>query len=981
MNKTGRGLLIFAVLLCCGFQCRAQFYTSGNEPAGLRWRTYTTEDYKLVFPEGLDSLALVYARTLEIVKKPVGATAGFVPNANYKKPLPVILHPYTANANGMVAWTPRRMELLTTPQSQAPLPCPWELHLAIHESRHVAQMQYVHEKPYRPFRWFTGDLFAAAASVLYCGPAFFEGDAVVAETELTSSGRGRTADFLEYYRASFADGDYRNYWRWRYGSQRYYTPDHYTIGYILNSGIRTVYDAPDFTARYYGRIFRHKCWPWPLFNLQGTVKEVSGKRFREAFSEVCDSLSAQWKELRDARAPFMPMQPVAGGERLFTEYYGSAASDGRLYSLRKGLDRTPEAVTLLPDGRTSVARKFAYGVPRLRAAAGKIYWQETIRDPRWERISWSVVKYSDDGLKTVKTLTRRSRYYNPAPSADGESVAVAEYPVEGGSALVILGAGGSVKKRVPAPSGMQLAEPVWVGESIYVSAVTEEGTGIYELCGEGPEACFKPVLAPRSVVIKDLFCYSGKLFFSSDECGVNELFRLEPDGAYRVTNTPQGASAFVFSEGYLYYSSLTREGRGMYRTAVDSLVCEKSSFNGGKTVYAEAEKLSAGAPLKVDASQEPEIGESKPYSRLANAVRVHSWLPLYVNPDAVESLSASSITSSATLGATAFFQNELETLTGTAGYSLYRSGGERHNMGELHFAYRGLYPVIEGNLSISDEQPTRTFLNMNYKGAGSGFGFSSEPVAGIPSLNASLQVYVPLQFSSGGWSRGVVPQLRASMSNSVISHGENRLMNRVTASVRAYSVQYVPSSCIYPRLGAGLEAGLSARFGASYLLAPDAYFYAYGYLPGVMRTHGVRLSATVQTPLGEAPFCERYVSVLPRGMRSYGQLASRLAGSPLQSCFTFDYAFPFLALDGVLASPVVSLRNMEFTLHADYSYFAGGSGKASTKLGSVGADLVLRLSNFLWVPYDTRVGVSYYYNIGAPSYGVHSLGAVFSISL
>ena len=113
----------FAVFLAA-LPAAAQFYTQGNEPAGVRWSQIRTKDYKVVYPQGLDSLAREYATLLEQVKEPVGATAGYIPNQEYNKPLPVVIHPYTANANGMVAWTPRRMELLSTPDFSSPLSVP-----------------------------------------------------------------------------------------------------------------------------------------------------------------------------------------------------------------------------------------------------------------------------------------------------------------------------------------------------------------------------------------------------------------------------------------------------------------------------------------------------------------------------------------------------------------------------------------------------------------------------------------------------------------------------------------------------------------------------------------------------------------------------------------------------------------------------------------------------------------------------------------
>ena len=211
-------LRVLVLALCLALPAvpaAAQFYSWGSEPAGSRWYQIKTQDYKVIYPEGLDSLARVYATLLEQVKEPLSVTSGFLPNQNFKWRMPVILHPWEVNSNGMVGWAPKRMELLTTPIAQAPLPQNWPEHLAIHESRHVCQTQYVNARPYHIWDVLLGEIGSGALAAIYCGPVFYEGDAVAAETELSLTGRGRNASFLEYYRVCFSQGDFRNWWRWR----------------------------------------------------------------------------------------------------------------------------------------------------------------------------------------------------------------------------------------------------------------------------------------------------------------------------------------------------------------------------------------------------------------------------------------------------------------------------------------------------------------------------------------------------------------------------------------------------------------------------------------------------------------------------------------------------------------------------------------------------------------------------------------------
>ena len=60
-------VLLLTVLLSV-VPAAAQLYTAGNEPGGVRWRQITTQSYKVVYPEGMDSLARVYAANLDVRK-------------------------------------------------------------------------------------------------------------------------------------------------------------------------------------------------------------------------------------------------------------------------------------------------------------------------------------------------------------------------------------------------------------------------------------------------------------------------------------------------------------------------------------------------------------------------------------------------------------------------------------------------------------------------------------------------------------------------------------------------------------------------------------------------------------------------------------------------------------------------------------------------------------------------------------------------
>ena len=80
-----RYLKVLILFLFIPLMARAQFYVTGDDPGRLRWNYIDTESYRVIYPQGADSLARVYGRKLEKYKIPVSRTSGYVTGQGYKK--------------------------------------------------------------------------------------------------------------------------------------------------------------------------------------------------------------------------------------------------------------------------------------------------------------------------------------------------------------------------------------------------------------------------------------------------------------------------------------------------------------------------------------------------------------------------------------------------------------------------------------------------------------------------------------------------------------------------------------------------------------------------------------------------------------------------------------------------------------------------------------------------------------------------------
>lgn len=998
--------LIAAVLI--PFTSSAQFYLTGDDPGRLKWYSMDTDNFSIIYPEGTDSLARIYGYGLEKFRIPVSRSTGYL----NKGRMPVVMHAYNA-ANGSVAWAPKRMDLFTIPSPYAPEPMPWSTMLSVHEGRHVTQMQFGMTKAQKPFGWAFGEMWNILASLLYPGLSNIEGDAVIAETALTNSGRGRTADFLNYYKVAFDNGDFRRWDQWRLGSQRRYAPDHYALGYLTIGGFRYLYDCPEFMKEAYELSARR---PYNLGAFYTTTRRLTGKKYEEAFQEVCHTMHDIWKAEAETRAPFIPMEPVTAEPRLHADYQGTTVLDGTIYSIKSGHETTPLLVGISPDGKEKVLSRFAYETSRLKTSESlkRLYWSEGSADARWSLKSKSRIRYMNLGTKGKRTLPEKgSLLYNPDVNPSSNFVASVEYRPDGSSRITVVnGVSGEEIASVKGPSDVQLVETAWIGNDLLATGITEEGCGVYRFS----DGIWSTVLEPQPVKIKDFQAYGDEIMLTCDRTGVNELYHLNPfTGELRQkTVTRYGASDFSYDDDgrYLYYSSQTVKGMKIFRTAVEDLVDREADFTQKHTwTLAEAlthqEKVLAQAQGYESAVPELEVNFSQPrrYRKFPHMFNVHSWAPLYVNVDNIMNMSYDYTWRAASLGATGIIQNRLSTASGEFGYSAHKDPYDpskwRHS-GHARFIYSGLYPVFELSVDFNDRSARQVSPVAYLMKDGAGISLESRALD-TPYIEGRVSMYIPWNLSSGGWYRGVIPRLSYRINNDKFNtsmavvesdvlnsflystDGKNTFRHSLNGSLRAYTVLSTPNSAVYPKWGIGVEAGASGNLESASFLSPMGYGYVYGYVPGIIPTHGIKLTALHQAKLSDAPFGQSVVNIMPRGLSSNTAAMSWLAIRNTQMTkVTADYAFPIFIGDLALGGNFFSIKRLVVNPHFDYT-FAGEYG-----LFSAGAELILDMNSILTLEWPCSFGITYSYNGGSGfnalaqqsgiSLGRHYVGPTFNVS-
>ena len=1015
---------IILFLLLVSFSASAQFYVTGDDPGKLKWSYMETNRFRIIYPQGADSLARVYGTDLERFSAPVSRSSGYLPGGNFGKKMPVMIHAYNGS-NGSVAWAPNRMDMFTLPSAYDPEPIPWNRMLAIHEGRHVTQMQFGMTKALKPGNWIFGQMWNIAATLVFPRIVFMEGDAVITETAYTPSGRGRVSDFLNYYRVASDEGFERSWAQWRFPSQKNYSPSYYSLGYMALGGMRYLYDRPDFMSEGLNLAARR---PYNLIAFNTAVKKLSGKRLMTAFKEICDTMAVIWKADADARAPYIPSEEVTSQPKRYTEYNNGVFVGNDLYAVKKGHLTAPVLVKIDPMLKEKTVSRFAAEAGTMKAdSEGNLFWSESRPDPRWTLKTSSSVRRLENRRKKSSRIGRPGLQYNPVPSPEGCHAAVVEYSVNGGSFLKIMQISkeSEVINSFEAPDTLQLVETAWPEEQmIYVTAVSNNGYGIYRLnrnTGEWTEA-----LAPQPVMVKDFKSRNNYLMFTCDRTGVNELYHFYPESGKLIqkTSTRHGSEDFVYSpEGYyLYYTMLTLKGKQVFRTPVDSLINRPAEYS-DRHLYPIAEKLTAQEKELAEQRNEAFIPDSsvtfsepKKYRKFPNAFKIHSWAPLYVSVNNIMNRSFDRIYEAASLGVTGIMQNHLATGVGEIGYSAhkdpYNTSKWRHS-GHIKYTYSGWYPVFEFAADFND-RAARQFSPTAYTmGNQAGIGINSSELKS-PYFSGRISTYIPFDFSSGGWYRGVIPKLSYTITNdrfnkdmAILSYdpemgsignqpvfvgstgGHNGIRQYVSGSIRAYTMLGTPNSAIYPKWGVGIEAGATGSLGLKKFISPMGYIYGYGYVPGLVPQQGLKLSVMYQRKLcRDSYFGQATVAMVPRGLKNNAELMSYLSiYNDNLTNFSADYAIPVFIGDLSIGGTFLYVKRMVLTPHFDFNL--AGSKPA---LFSAGASLTFNLESVIFITWPCSVGVTYSYNGGfngsfkalgeeaGIELGRHFVGPVFSVS-
>jgi len=814
--KSRAGLLL-PVFFLITVTLSAQYYNTGQDPAGLKWMQIKTDRFKIIYPEIYGKEGIEFARALD------RAYLNMSPEYKAGKfRIPVIIHNCTTQSNGYVAWAPKRMEIYPTPEQNS-IPLDNNTQLALHELTHVFQMETLNKGFSGVMSVLVGQQFPGVVSALV--PLWFmEGDAVYNESVFSASGRGRSAAFQKYLKAiSIEKGKMYKYDKLLNGSYRHFVPDHYQSGYQMVAWSRLKYDSQLWNK---ALLFTANA-PLLADPLTLSLWHNTRKVERTLAKETFDTLAKIWNDEKAINKPLNYNILNPSKAKKYINYYSPVKiADNTYAAIRTSLSDPPVFVLInTSDSTEKVIQSPGNLYPFVISCGRKtLVWVETQTDPRWDNRNYSVIKLMDTRDRVIKQLSWKSRYMSAAISPDAKMIAATENTIENRNNLVLLSAGtGRVIKTIPVPENAYLQKPQWSDDGSKICMITLTGNGEGIISFRPADWSWQKLINESPTDYQSAVIRHDSLFFVSSASGTENIYVLPPDKKIRIiTNSSFGATDPLPVGNRIIFTDYSSSGNNLCYTEINRLndddlterletafIIDRIKPQGSKI----DEPLLSGTYVPVR------------YKKWQHLLGFHSWMPFYAD---IEEIKADP--TAVRPGFTLFSQNQLSTLTTSTGYEYYDGLHKVHST----VKWEGWYPVYEGRINYGD-RPAIFKQDNN----------TADPAEVDPGINFTNTLSLPLHFSTGKFHQFLQPSFSSLYQNNYIHIKEESRYDygqtQLTGRIYFYNSRNSSMRDIYPRLAQVVDLNFSIYpwdkdFYGSVTSLQTSFFF-----PGIFANNVLRL--------------------------------------------------------------------------------------------------------------------------------------------
>jgi len=878
----------------------AQFFQTGQDPSQIRWRQINTDHFQVIYPKEFDKEAQRLSFVLSKVYEYGTKMMNFKP-----RKISVVLHTRTVQSNGMVAWAPKRIELFTTPHQQI-YAQDWLEQLALHEFRHLVQMDKIQSELPFLLKLILGEQATAIVTGVYLPFWFLEGDAVVTETALSHTGRGRMASFSMEYRAQLTEKGKYSFDKAFLGSYKDFVPDHYKLGYWMVGKSREKYGAKIWSDV----LDKVGNQPLSITPLNSVLKKGTGLNIKQLYDQTFDELASGWKQDLNSNVK-TSSSVVSLSKKKYTDYlYPEFYKDSLIVAYRTSIDDIARFVLISPDKTEKVI--YTPGTVFEESVSMKeqlIIWAERRADIRWTHADRSVILVYNIETKVKHEIAYENKLFSPVISPDLKSFAAVEVDPGNKFFLSIFDLdSGELKERFKTDDNQYFFTPCWdeKGEKLYFVSLSPKGKYLASFDIQSKE--FQQLTSHTFGNLKNPVFADNRLIFSADFSGKDNLYSFDPGShqIFKIHEATFGADypSAANSKNQILFSNYSASGYQL------------SKFNlTDKIKLTEVTDISLKSNQLADnlATQEKGIPDftnsdsikypSKKYSKLGHLFNFHSWAPAYVDVNSYEIRP----------GVSLFSQNKLGTAETRLGYDY--NVADRTGKYYLAFNYSGWFPEFNTELSVGNGasnyyQITNTVNQQNQ------IIKSDTTVQRVTwrEQTAGLDVRLPLNLSKGKYSRFFIPEMKYTFYQ-VLYNDTTPDLNYHALTYRLYfnNVLHQSNQSLMPKWGQQFDLVFRHTPFIGYNLGTLAGIQSVLYFPGLTKNDGIQIyQGYQQKSFTRMSSFSNFVR-FPRGFQ----------GTENNEMYSFaaDYRIP-LAYPDFSIGKLIYLKRIKSSLFYDYAWLS-----------------------------------------------------------
>jgi len=963
--KTHVSILVCFLITLHGF---SQYYSTGQDPASIRWRQIRTDRFQLIFPAPFEKKAQYLANIMDIISRNESTTlTARVPR------IPIILHTRSSISNGLTVWAPKRIELYTCPPQQTYAE-EWLEQLAIHEYRHAIQISKINQGFSKALYYIFGEQITGGILGLYVPSWLLEGDATVTETAMSKAGRGRSALFESTLKAQIVEKGIYSYDKATLGSYKTFTPDAYSLGYYLVGQSRERY-GPELWNTALDRVARY---PFMVVPFNSGIRKVTGMWKTGLYKQSLRELDSAWQHQLRLSTHWSVRHITTRNPKNYTSYHHPLLlNDSTILADKSSMDDVGRFVLIdRRTGRERILLTPGYHLTGTTSIGGNyLAWSEWAYDARWTNRNAARIRLYDFKTGKQHTLAGKTRYFSPVISPDGSQVTAVHVSEINQCFIDILQVpSGRLIRRYTIPDYGQALRPNWSPDAtrIFFTLLTAQGQSVVAI--DTATGTLRTLLPATFNEFTGLVtAYNQYIIYSIDQHGSGDIYAMDTltRAIFKISSGRFATFDPTVSRDkkYLIFSDYTSDGLMVAEANIDTLswVPLQQVNNQSYRLY---DPLSSQETANIQDSVierniykmntsdnynlatdsiTGKIFSTRRYSKILNLFNPHSWAPASFD---VNNLSISP-------GVMLLSQNALSTMFADAGweYDVTEQTGKFY----AGLNYRGWYPAFSFRFDIGNRA-----AYARYHGSNETYRFTWQ------ETNFKAYASIPWNFSQGRFSRYLQPSIGTTLTG--INHNASTPDNFTsgyiqTIDYRVTGSQYRQSNQkdVYPPLGQSVDIIFRhTPFGDNdmgSIFAANANLY----FPGIMRHQGIWIYAGYQQRMDKDIFSYSFANMVsyPRGYA--GIYDDELVSMRL------NYKLPLIYPDFSFGS-VIYLKRL--TLNLYYDWANGINPGYTNEYQSIGGELTADFHLLRFVA-PVEMGVRSIYH---PSTGGWGFEFLYSIS-